>query len=370
MPGDVGESSVPLKSTGNHQSRNKNEACVDVMLLWRSHLKSNAQQLSAFLQNPALFHLVSSIAAHSPSNDDTNNVKHHPFSKDGAPGTLFILDSSFNPPTRAHIALAVSALCPRPSSEEARAHTLRYPKPHRLLMLFSVHNATKSPAPAAFEQRLGMMQCASTDLAWLWQKTEKEYERYPQAPDGSYSDVHIDVGVTKEPYYHDKTRAIEDSGIYSRFDTSDESASPGPKHVHLIGWDTFMRVLDPKYYEDKHDPPLSALDHFFTKHELLVTLRADESAEGDGTLREQRNILDSFKRGDKQKEGLQPEWLTENKINVLDQGEESKLVSSTAVRNAVQKQDWDLVRKYCTPNVADWVKEMRPYDTEETGEKL
>ena len=101
-------------------------------------LLSNAKRsLDAFLESSASFRVVQTIPSHlAPSESATIQ-----------PRTLFILDASYNPSHLAHLTLARSALS---SSSQ------RYAKPYRLLLLFSVHNATKSPGPAAFEQRMSM----------------------------------------------------------------------------------------------------------------------------------------------------------------------------------------------------------------------
>lgn len=71
-----------------------------------------------------------------------------------------VLDSSFNPPTKAHYALASSS---KPQLQDDG------PKKHydALLLLFSVKNADKgmgTSKDASASQRLGMMQCLAHDL--------------------------------------------------------------------------------------------------------------------------------------------------------------------------------------------------------------
>lgn len=73
-----------------------------------------------------------------------------------APKTLIILDSSFNPPSTAHLNLARSFLENNTIS--------RHDGPHRLLLLFSTSNADKAPSPASFDQRLSMMTVFARDL--------------------------------------------------------------------------------------------------------------------------------------------------------------------------------------------------------------
>ncbi|KAK0752429.1 hypothetical protein B0T18DRAFT_388370 [Schizothecium vesticola] len=71
------------------------------------------------------------------------------------PRTLIILDSSFNPPTLAHLHMATSAL---------RAAACNKTNSPRLLLLLSVQNADKPVKPAGFAQRLAMMHVFAGDV--------------------------------------------------------------------------------------------------------------------------------------------------------------------------------------------------------------
>ncbi|KAK9251856.1 hypothetical protein V1507DRAFT_463321 [Lipomyces tetrasporus] len=67
---------------------------------------------------------------------------------------LYVLDSSFNPPTLAHMRIAISALKDTPHSSS------------RLLLLLATQNADKPSKPASFEDRLVMMTLLARDLHW------------------------------------------------------------------------------------------------------------------------------------------------------------------------------------------------------------
>ena len=82
-------------------------------------------------------HLQSFI--HSPETFRILNLSSTPPTE----SALYILDSSFNPPTNAHLALALSSL---PSN-----------KTSTVLLLLAIQNADKQPKPASFEHRLEMM---------------------------------------------------------------------------------------------------------------------------------------------------------------------------------------------------------------------
>lgn len=190
-----------------------------------------------------------------------------------------------------------------------------------------------------------MMNCLSEDLK------EALKDR------SGHNELGIDIGVTTFPYYVGKTQSIEESDEYpSR-----------PKHVHIIGYDTVTRFLAPKYYPD-NNPPLSALTPYFGGgHKLLVALRPESSSEnmkdaGSQTIDEQTKYIVQLGNGALASDGFQEEWSQQ--ISVLEGEDLSSAigVSSTAIRKAVGDEDWTTLGTLCTPKVAAWLKEDKPYD--------
>lgn len=170
-----------------------------------------ARSLTSFHSSPDAFRILCTLP----------HASAEPVSRRPASGVrkLVVLDSSFNPPTRAHAEMARSALKWASSSSSEGT---------RLMLLLSVNNADKAPKPASFPVRLGMMEGFGRDLL------------------GSLGDVkaEIDLAVTKMPYFHDKARAIGESGMYSSSDGQE------PEQVFLAGFDTVIRIFNPKYYGD------------------------------------------------------------------------------------------------------------------------
>lgn len=290
------------------------------------------------------------------------------------PKTLFILDSSFNPPSIAHAALAQSAFLddcnsssqPSQQQQQQQKEKKEYEFPHRLLLLFAVTNADKIAAPASFEHRLAMMTVFARDLQDFFardgvQKQKGQEQEQQKEDENKQQRCHpmaIDIGVTKHPFYTDKSRAIESEG-YLHY--------PGthPRHIHLLGYDTLTRFFTAKYYiQQDFDPPFVALEPYFDKgHELRVTLRpTSPSAPGvsssvDNAKEDQKqSFLQTLAdpKGEMQKNGAQAKWARQ--IEFVSPHDAGMGVSSTRIREAVGKGEWEVVRELCTPRVAGWVE--------------
>ncbi|KAI4199359.1 MAG: hypothetical protein LQ350_004648 [Teloschistes chrysophthalmus] len=244
--------------------------------------------------------------------------------------TLHVLDSSFNPPTRAHLRIALSAL---------RSST--YPKPHRLLLLLATQNADKAPKPAAFEQRLAMMTVFAQDLL-------DKYSTSPSQNTSSYEanrdDLAVDIGVTKKPYYNDKAVAIEESRQYADAKTNEQ-----PQQVHLLGFDSLIRLLDRKYYPPDHT--LALLNPFFERHRVRVTMRSQEGTDW-GYSSDQERYLEVLAKGGAENVGGKREWVERIEL-VEGEGED---VSSTKVREYSGKKNWDEVEKLVGKRTKEWIE--------------
>ncbi|KIM92576.1 hypothetical protein OIDMADRAFT_185097 [Oidiodendron maius Zn] len=281
----------------------------------RQSLSRYASALTAFTSSGSAFRVLHSI----------------PQSPLPPPQTLYVLDSSFNPPTLAHLHIAASALLhdTQPSSP-----------PKRLLLLLATQNADKAPKPASFDQRLLMMQLFASDL----QSTLSQAQS-PTTP--SPSPIGIDVGVTKLPYFTDKALAISQSGVYP----------PSTTQVHLTGFDTLIRILDPKYYPP--EKKLGALDWFLGHHRLRVAYRIGDQWGGRAA---QDEYLRELELGKMEKHGGKREWVTEGRIVMCEGGkEEEGAVSSTMARKAAKNGDRELLGKLVTSGVAEWIFEQKLY---------
>lgn len=284
--------------------------------------------LQAFTSLPSSFRILSSYTSHrSPS------LKGPPFSSQ-----IYILDSSFNPPTQAHLRIATSALLHDEYADSS---------PKRLLLLLATQNADKASEPASFEHRLTMMNILARDLL---QRTKGGNEENIGGEHNRDTEVIIDVGVTKQPYFHDKALAIEQSGSYQSPETGN-----GPEQVYLMGFDTLTRLLDAKYYPAEHG--LSSLDPFFERHRIRVTSRANEVWGGS---EDQVSYVSAIADGKREHEGGRREWAS--RIALVEgrrAGEE--MVSSTKAREAARKGDIEALGQLVIDGVMRFIVDNRLY---------
>lgn len=156
--------------------------------------------LDAMMVRQALSRLAATAAISQP--EFVMLSQHHPSATTPPPRSVLVLDSSFNPPTRAHLALLEAA--------ESALH------PDATLLLLAIRNADKGQVNAQdVERRVAMMRALGGDGQRL-------------------------IGLTNASRFVDKSDALVCHPPW---------ASPSPPHFHFImGADTVQRFFDPKYY--------------------------------------------------------------------------------------------------------------------------
>ena len=260
-----------------------------------------------------------------------HTLPHAPPKHSGAqpPKQLYVLDSSFNPPTLAHFRLCTSALLDDRSKSG----------PKGLLLLLATQNADKAPKPAAFEHRLAMMSIFAEEMA------------NEMAAHGDGEGVLVDVGVTKKARFVDKARAIEECEIYAPCDDGGGTV----EQVHLTGFDTLIRLLDTKYYPPDHT--LAPLEGLFEKHRVRVTRRTGDAWGGSEALYEYMKKRRSVEMGD---QGGRKEWAERIEL-VEGRKEGEEIISSTKVREASRKSDEMALMKLVTKGVGRWILDSALY---------
>ncbi|KAF4119494.1 nicotinamide-nucleotide adenylyltransferase [Geosmithia morbida] len=261
---------------------------------------------------------------------------------------VIVLDSSFNPPTTAHAAMARSAAAAAASAAAASQH-IHQTSRTRILLLLAVENADKAPRPASFPLRLCMMEGFGRELL-ASVRTD--------APSTGLEAV--DVGVTSRPFFHQKALAIAASGFYRGGTTSaSPSWSPGPgpsrggtegesgcEMTFLAGYDTLVRIFNPRYYAGTGGMR-AALDPFFRSARLRVTMRTDGEWGGReeqsmylGRLGRSSSPSPSSVAGEAdgadggETDGIEEDWV--RRVEMVDGIGGS--VSSSRVRQAVEVQ--------------------------------
>ncbi|KAH9907779.1 Nucleotidylyl transferase [Xylariomycetidae sp. FL2044] len=262
------------------------------------------------------------------------------------PNSILVLDSSFNPPTLAHQRMALSALA-NPHYEATRS---------RILLLLAINNADKAPKPAAFPQRLAMMYIFALDLLSAARARHGNTSGAAAVAEGVRDPV-VDIAVTTEPYFHAKSAAIARAEFFrGSAVNADAAAAAVPEQVYLTGFDTLIRIFDPKYYPD--NSMKDSLEPFFAHSRLRVTMRTDADW---GDAEEQRAYLEGLRRGRLDDVGGRREWA--DRVEMVEGGGEVA-ISSTKVREAVARRDWEALKKLVNTGVADWIRAEGLYGEE------
>lgn len=272
--------------------------------------------------------------------------------------TLVILDSSFNPPTIAHMQMATSALQDVRTRDTSAQGAGAGAGDVRLLLLLAVNNADKAPKPASFEHRLSMMHSFAGDIQEAWRAaTQTTTEQ------GDDHLLPVDIGLTTHPYFHDKSAAIANSPDYS-FSSPESHA----QQVVLAGFDTLIRIFNPKYYKPpvpktavelpaaEKTPIQIALDPFFARARLRITMRTDDDW---GDKEDQLQYVERLVEGDElEKVGGRREWARRvEMVQGMGGSKEEAVVSSTLAREAVKARDWTRLRKLVPEGVADLIEQ-------------
>ncbi|KAL2158748.1 hypothetical protein VTH06DRAFT_3939 [Thermothelomyces fergusii] len=272
------------------------------------------------------------------------------------PQTLVVFDSSFNPPTRAHLRMATSGVL------KLMQKLGPCPGAIRLLLLLSINNADKDARPAAFDKRLAMMWAFAQDvqsslLMWFGNKQEA----------WEAQDFNVDLGLATVPYFHEKSAALAEAGFYKGQRDPDNGPAE-TEQVFLVGYDTLVRILNPKYYgppetagevaATEQTPLQKALDPFFARAKLRVTMRADDEW---GGADEQTAYLEDLLHADGlEKVGGVRAWGS--RIEKADGPKfGTEVISSTYARAAVKSKDLARLDLMVTPQVKWWILQENLY---------
>lgn len=180
------------------------------------------------MASPPLLLTYASTSRWPLANDPTSSTSN--------PLRIAILDSSFNPPSRAHYALATYT----PQAFDAH------------LLLLSSKNVDKVPGPGdtSLEDRIAMMEIMAKHMQ-------------AESPE-SFSKVA--VGSLAAATFAEKAPIIQDFLDASTVHTADQQYTL----VFFIGFDTVTRLFMPKYYDNSEKRMHEVLEKFFVQDKCEV----------------------------------------------------------------------------------------------------
>ncbi|KAG0305635.1 hypothetical protein BGZ97_001050 [Linnemannia gamsii] len=251
------------------------------------------------------------------------------------PTRIAVLDSSFNPPTKAHYQLLKAA---------ARVGC------DAVLLLLATNNVDKGQTGAGAVERLEMMEAVAIDSI----RNEKEDPALR----------HMAVGLTIHARFMDKAQPILDSYPANTVQLS-----------WIMGHDTMTRLFDPKYYNDVHadmapffeqcDVICSSRPGYGTRDEMLKFVEASGHSKKvtlvdipDDDDEEEQKVGALAIEG----EGRRAETTTAMMTTRTNaRGIQVKEMSSTVVRGAIKSQDWTLVDRCVHPSVRQLIEKNGLY---------
>ncbi len=205
----------------------------------------------------------------------------------------------------------------------------------------------------------------------------QDIHNYLQSSSAASSIPVIDVALTTCPYFHDKAEMIATHGLY----TSPHANAP-IEQVHVVGFDTLIRIFDPKYYPPDHT--LDPLAPFLAHHRLRVIYRLgtdpnkdwDDGQASEEARAKQDAYVDDIRQGRREIEGGRREWadrieLVQGRVirprdcTAPQDRRIIQAVSSTRARQAAQDEDEQLLEDLVTDSVREYILQERLYSVEE-----
>ncbi|SPO21515.1 uncharacterized protein UTRI_01002_B [Ustilago trichophora] len=273
---------------------------------------------------------------------------------------IAVLDSSFNPPSRAHLALLLSDPILAPSKRSYDGH----------LLLFSTQNADKGagkPGDASLTQRIEMMTLMAKDVERI-----QSCSGYP---------ANVAVGLVDKPLIFAKSTLTWD---LLRQQASSSSSSPSAQppqeapqtvaRLHwVVGFDTLYRVFQLKYYPSWEDFQRQCRQFFEKERTTFVCARRDPSsypqlisAQSGGSgenakeqaRREEDNLLES--------ENVSP-WVEQGSVGMLDIDPDQAKLSSTKIRTLLKDTNMDRedkkveLKQLVPPSLVEYLVESGVY---------
>jgi nicotinamide-nucleotide adenylyltransferase len=269
---------------------------------------------------------------------------------------ISILDSSFNPPTLAHLALASIPASGRDSPMSTVSASQQPADFDARLLLLSVRNADKSlkNSDASYAQRLEMMILLAHDISEQANRAGRSSDPY------SSDDLNIAVAIIDEPTFVGKSRVLHEylATRLASFVTSSTpstasdqpnltipSSIPKPELTFVVGIDTLERILALRYYS--------------TEENMRRALREFLASDGDGSrlVCARRVTPGSLKTSDERERRVTAttdQYVEQGRVVMVNIDEKVESYSSSEVREKVARDDaaW---MQMVTVKVAEYV---------------
>lgn len=260
---------------------------------------------------------------------------------------ISVLDSSFNPPTLAHLALAsIPAPTNRPNATRSSQEHTDF---DARLLLLSVRNADKSlkPGDATYNQRLDMMILLAKAISE--QSAPSAHNTSDLQPDSN-----VAVAIIDEPTFVRKSRVLQEYlGRRLQLFASGGSSSPAPKPelTFVVGIDTLERILAVRYYstEENMRRSLNEFLGFGGDDSRLVCAR-----------RVTPGSLETPDEREHRVAAAVHDYVAPEKVVMVDIGEKIESYSSSEVRERVASGD-TLWTQMVTPEVAQYIRKEHLY---------
>lgn len=279
---------------------------------------------------------------------------------------IAVLDSSFNPPSRAHLALLLSSPILAPTKRAYDGH----------LLLFSTQNADKGagkPGDASLSQRVQMMTLMAKDV-----------ER-AQLAEGRAANVA--VALVDKPLIFAKSTLTWDL-LKEQQSRAGKAQEAEPKHttsanqaearLHwVVGFDTLYRVFQLKYYPSLDDFQQQCKQFFDKERTTFVCARRDPSSypqlisqTGDKSSKE-----DAQKKARSEEDKLLESeyvapWVRHGSVGMLDIDPNQAKLSSTKIRQLLKDKSVTSADKkgqlneLVPPSLVEYLVESRIYQDE------
>lgn len=267
---------------------------------------------------------------------------------------IMVLDASFNPPTKAHRALAIH---PRPTTDDLFSDGKR--DYDARLLLLSIRNADKMPSTedASYFQRIEMMRLMAEEI--MDEAGSPKSELDPSVGN-------LAVAIIDEPTFVGKSRTLTQyfKERLGKIKTPEGSMS---EHFDIqlsfvMGFDTFERMVDIKYYDSNLDKMYVALDKLFAPDPYgdnsLVVCASRVSPD----RRDDRDLPDRITIAKQ----IASRYTDTRGLFFIEIGQTERTYSSTAVRKLIRQRGIfglrnDSWRRMVPGDVADYITGNKMY---------